>query len=252
MQAVQASSIYTGMIRHQRFTPAKNFFSYWLALFYLDLSEIENLFQKRAILSWFLSFERKNYLGPITVPLDQAVRDRCEKELGFRPQGPIRILTQLSYFGFCFNPVSFYYCFDEQGLELVAILSEITNTPWKERHVYALKPSTQGEVQEFAFDKTFHVSPFMPMDMHYRWFFGKPGQKLFIHMENYRNGEEPKVFDATLSLVRKNFSHREVWIAFLKFPLLTFKTVILIHWQALILFLKKVPVFTHPKSGVQS
>ncbi len=240
------------MIRHQRFQPAKNFFSYWLALFYLDLSEVDRLFEKKNLSALLLTFKRKNYLGPSDRSLDQAVRERCEKELGFRPRGPIRILTQLSYFGFCFNPVSFYYCFDESGVKVEAILAEITNTPWKERHVYALKPQSSDAVQEFAFDKTFHVSPFMPMEINYRWFFGKPEEKLFIHMENYKHGDPAKVFDATLTLQRTPFSHRAAWITFLKFPFLTFKTVILIHWQAFKLVLKKVPIYTHPKNGVQS
>ena len=85
-----------------------------------------------------------------------------------RPAGPIRLLTHLRYFGYCMNPVSFYYCFDAAGTALETIVAEITNTPWRERHQYVLPVAERRRALRFEFDKDFHVSPFMPMEMQYR------------------------------------------------------------------------------------
>ena len=96
--------------------PTGHEFVYRLFMMYLDLDELDSVFRHR----WFWSvkrpalarFRRENHLGDATVPLDTAVRDLVLAETGSRPQGPVRLLTNLSYFGYCFNPVSFYYCFD--------------------------------------------------------------------------------------------------------------------------------------------
>ena len=112
------------------------------------------------------AFHRDDFLGPATRPLKEAVKDRVQAATGQRPEGPVRLLTHLRYGGLSFNPVSFYYCFQPDGLTLHSIVAEITNTPWKERHAYVLPAAAarrQGRVLRWGFDKTFHVSPFMPM-----------------------------------------------------------------------------------------
>ena len=126
---------------------------------------------------------------------------------GVVPSGPIRVLTHLRYFGYIFNPVTFYYCFDESGTQVETILAEITNTPWKERHAYVLPAASarrDERVMHFQFDKEFHVSPFWPMDMHYDWRFTAPEERLHVHMENWR--EDRRAFDATLTLERESIS----------------------------------------------
>ena len=114
------------------------------------------------------------------MPLDQAVRDLVQQRTGVRPAGPIRLLTHLRFFGYSFNPVSFYYVFDATDTRVETIVAEITNTPWKERHAYVLPVADAergtGRAWRFSFEKQFHVSPFMPMDMHYQWYFGAPSQ----------------------------------------------------------------------------
>lgn len=247
------SAIYTGTLRHRRFKPTGNAFSYSVCLFYLDLSEIPGIFNKTGLASLekpgLVSFRRADYLGDPNQTLDVAVRDRVEKEMGVRPNGPIRMLTQITYLGYCFNPVTFYYCFDSADTHPQYIITEITNTPWHERHVYTLE-CKGTDMEQFAFPKNFHVSPFMGMDFTYEWLFSKPGNKLLVNMLNIDDTPSNRFFDATLTLNRTDFTTFNFAMAVLKYPLMTFKTVFLIYWQALRLWIKRVPFHAHPSKGV--
>ena len=249
---MSASCLYTGHIRHRRFGPRRNDFRYRIFLTYLDLAELPQLFDRR----WFWSarrpalawFRRSDFLGDPSVPLDAAVRDRIEAETGLRPRGPIRLLTHIRQFGYNFNPVSLYYVFDESDTELETVVAEITNTPWDERHAYVLRVADAervgAKVMRWQFDKRFHVSPFMPMDMRYDWRFSEPGDTLSVHMENLKDGQVQ--FDATLTLRREPITSTTLARALAAFPLITFKVSALIYWQALRLLLKRTPFFTHP------
>jgi DUF1365 family protein len=116
----------------------------------------------------------------------------------------VRRLMHLRYVGYCMNPVSFYYCFSESGDRLEAIVAEITNTPWKERHQYVLAVGAGGRLKRFDFDKEFHVSPFLPMDMMYRWCFSELQERLIVNMQNFRH--EGQICDATLALTQEPLS----------------------------------------------
>lgn len=246
------SCLYTGWIGHRRFGPRRNDFRYRIFLSYLDLAELPELFDRR----WFWSarrpnlawFRRADFLGDPAVPLDVAVRDKVQQQTGIRPRGPIRILTHLRYFGWNFNPVTFYYVFDAEDRRLEFVVAEITNTPWDERHAYVLRmdraEAVGKQVWRWQFDKEFHVSPFLPMDMRYDWRFSAPTDTLNVHMENLRGGET--AFDATLTLKREPLTGRSLARALVAFPLITFKVSALIYWQALLLLCKGVPFFTHP------
>jgi len=246
------SALYSGWIQHRRFGPGRNTFRYRLFMSYLDLAELPRLFERR----WFWSvrrpapawFRRADFLGPGDVPLDTAVRDLIRARTGTAPRGPIRLLTHLRFFGHNFNPVSFYYVFDESDTRVETIVAEVTNTPWKERHAYVLPVTdaarNSGRAFRFGFDKQFHVSPFMPMDMRYEWCFGVPGKGLHVHMENWRDGAAQ--FDATLNLRRQEMTAGSLARALIQFPLITVQVVTLIHWQALKLLWKRTPFHTHP------
>lgn len=248
------SSIYFGRVRHRRMAPVEHAFSYRMFMLYLDLAELPRLFERR----WFWSvsrpalarFRREDHFGDPAVPLEQSVRDLVDRETGQRPEGPIRLLTHLRYFGYVFNPVSFYYCFDADDARVETIVAEVTNTPWGERHCYVL-PQRMNAGRDghgrYSPEKVMHVSPFMEMDVAYDWRFNAPGEMLTVHMENAREGR--KIFDATLVLEREEITARSLARALAGYPLMTLRVMVAIHWQALKLWLKGAPVHDHPGKG---
>jgi len=245
------SAIYAGQVRHRRMLPVVHEFDYRMFMMYLDLEEIPTVFRKR----WFWSvrrpalarFRREDHFGDPAIPLDDAIRELVNDETGTRPSGPIRLLTQLSYFGYVFNPVSFYYCFSEDDTQLETIVAEVNNTPWGERHCYVLPQSMNqgtGKHMRYFPEKEMHVSPFMPMDVQYDWRFNQPASNLTVHMENARSGR--KVFDATMVLQRKEITSASLARSLWGYPFMTMKIILAIHWQALKLWLKGAPVHDHP------
>lgn len=245
------SCIYRGSVRHRRFHPTLHAFSYSLFMMYLDLEELPTLFTGRWLWSSerfaLAQFRRADHLGDPHLPLDRAVRDLVEQRLGQRPQGPIRLLTHLRYFGYCFNPVSFYFCYDPSGRRVETIVAEVTNTPWNEQYSYVLGEAfnkAPGNKKHYRFGKTFHVSPFIDMDTDYDWRFCEPGRQLTIHMENRNAGG--KFFDTTMTLTRKEISGAALAIALARYPFMTGKVIAAIYYQAFRLWLKKVPFYPHP------
>lgn len=247
------SCLYVGQVRHRRFAPREHAFAYSLFQVYLDLDELDTVFRRRWLwsahrpnLAWF---RRADHLGDPRQPLAEAVRDLVEAETGTRPRGPIRLLTHLRYFGIGFNPVSFYFCFDESGKEVRTIVAEVHNTPWGERHCYVLdEPDNQGTAAKmnFEIEKQFHVSPFMDLAMRYRWRLSAPGERLLIHIENNKNGA--KVFDATLRLHRQDISAASLARVLIRFPFITAKVVLAIYFEAWRLWRKRIPFVPHPAS----
>lgn len=248
------SAIYHGSLRHRRFAPRAHAFRYPLFMVYLDLAELDTVFRGRWLWSTrrraLARFDRADHLGDPAVPLDRAVRDLVEERTGRRPAGAVRLLTHLRYFGHCFNPVSFYYCFDAGDTCIEAIVAEVNNTPWGEQHCYVLRepsgPPTAG-YQRYRSDKVFHVSPFMPMELEYDWGFSTPGDHLNVHMRLHGTGaDNAKVFDATMQLARAPATGMRLAGILARFPFMTLQVVAAIHWQAFRLWLKGVPVHTHP------
>ncbi|MDX1432015.1 MAG: DUF1365 domain-containing protein, partial [Gammaproteobacteria bacterium] len=221
------SRIYEGWIGHARRTPRTHAFRYRVFLMYLDLAELPALFDpywlwsaRRPALAWF---RRTDHLGAPDTPLDRAVRDLVGAETGRRPRGPIRLLTHLRYFGYCMNPVSFYFCFDEGGARVENVVAEINNTPWGERHCYVLSASGALDDQRFELDKAFHVSPFMGMDQRYAWRFTTPGETLAVRMESY--DDDVLAFSATMKLRERALNARSLAAVLARHPCMTLEVI---------------------------
>ncbi|GLQ45962.1 DUF1365 domain-containing protein [Dyella lipolytica] len=246
-----ASAVYEGVVQHRRLAPHPHAFHYRIAQLYLDLDEIDHVFAASRLWSVnrrnLAEFRRSDYLGPADQSLSEAVRCTVENALGERPTGPIRMLTHVRYFGHVFNPVTFYYCYATDGDTLVTIVAEITNTPWKERHAYVLPVAAaqrRGRTLAWEFAKSFHVSPFMPMNREYAWRFTAPGESLHVHMDVLKEGQ--REFDAHLSLSRRPLDDRALATVLWRYPLMTMQVVGAIRWHALRLWLKRNPVYDHP------
>ena len=244
------SAIYEGWVRHRRCVPRKHAFSYRMFMLYLDLAEIAHAFDGRWLWSVghrnLAEFRRSDYHGDPSVPLDTAVRNTVEWRIGKRPDGPIRMLAHLRYFGHCFNPVVIYYGYKANGITLDWILAEVSNIPWNERHAYVMQiasADTHGTTHSWKFRKEFTVSPFMPLNRGYDWRFQEPGEHLRIHMD-VRAGEHTEM-DATLVLERRPLNSVQLARALLHYPVMSARVVMAIYWQAFRLWLKGVPFHGH-------
>ena len=244
-----ASCLYVGHLRHRRFAPRPHGFRFSLFMVFVDLAELDSIFRRRWLwstrhraIAWL---SREDHFGDPALPLDVCVRDLVERETGVRPKGAIRLLTHLRYFGYCFNPISIYYCYSETGDRVETIVAEVTNTPWHERHCYVLSGGNlHSSSHRYRFDKAMHVSPFMPMALEYEWRCNEPGARLAVHMDVLQAGR--KLFDATLVLERHAITGPALAAILVRFPMMTFKVLVAIHWEALRLWLKKIPIFDHP------
>jgi DUF1365 family protein len=248
---VSTSCIYEGTIRHRRLEPGREF-SHRLALAYLDLEELPELLDGRLVARspGLVRFRRRDYLGDPAVPLDRSVRELVNDRTGVWPTGSVRLLTHLRSFGHCFNPVSFYYCIDPGGQRVQALVAEVTNTPWGERHAYVLGGEQEGPnpgVLESRFDKALHVSPFMAMDHRYHIRATAPAQRLSVHIASSRGGAT--VFDATLALHRRQLTRASMAGITACYPLATIRVLALIYAHALGLRLSGMPVHHRPEAA---
>jgi DUF1365 family protein len=257
MSAAAESCLYEGWVRHRRLLGVSHQLRTDFFMVYLDLAELPELFDRSPLWSGrgraIAAFRREDHLGDPDRPLADEVRALVGARTGNRPDGPIRLLTNLRYFGHCFNPVSFYYCFDAAGESVEAIVAEVTNTPWGERHAYVLQPAADrpaGGVMHGRFAKEFHVSPFMGMDHDYSWRMTEPGEQLIAHIESTFTGngqDQGKLaFDATLSLRRRELSPAALRQLLLRHPMITLRSLRQIYGHGLRLKLKGARYFPNP------
>ncbi len=252
-----ASCLYEGSVRHRRMEPLAGEFRYPLFMAYLDLDELPQLFERpwlwsarRPALAWF---RRSDHLGDPSLALKDAVADLVLQRTGARPQGPIRLLTNLRYFGYCFNPVSFYYCYDARAEHVTAVVAHVTNTPWGESHPYVMAVDAAADRRTVAvmrgeLEKRLHVSPLMGMEQVYDWRLTEPSAGLSVHIES-RPPDGQTTFDATLSLQRREITPWMLRRALLRYPFLTARITARIYAQALRLKLRGASYFPHPKRG---
>lgn len=245
------SAVFRGWVRHRRFSPREHSFQYNVFMMYVDLDELDDLLAT----SWYwkksgfglAKFKRNDYFGNPDIPLKKAVLERLAEE-GIEATGAVRMITNFRYFGFIINPITVYYCFDKAE-NLQALLVEVTNTPWGDRHHYVLNCDPAKQTLRTKFKKELHVSPFHPMDMYYSWLSNTPKTHLSIHMQNHQKYEDKDVcvFDATIRLQREEITQYKLTKLILQYPLMTLKVFTGIYWQAARLFIKKVPFYDNPK-----
>tara|TARA_B110000014_G_C20006690_1_gene521771 strand:- start:136 stop:933 length:798 start_codon:yes stop_codon:yes gene_type:complete len=249
------SAIYKGIVRHRRFGPSKHEFEYPLFMFLFKVDEIPNIFKtfwqlSFSAISW-ARFKRKDYIISDHDNLAVAVKSKIAEQLDISIKeldGEVFFLGHLRYFGFYFSPLNVYFL--KQANDFTHMLAEVSNTPWHEKHYYALDlENLQRHPKEF------HVSPFNPMDQTYQWRIKPPGnssKSCLVHIESYTQNTDNKVFDATLNLKRRPLNRNELNRVLIKTPMQTASVVFGIYWQALKLFLKRTPFYKYPiKSEVK-
>jgi DUF1365 family protein len=260
--AATHSAIYVGTVRHRRHAPVEHAFTHAVGMLYLDLDELDGpagVLEHRPL--WSATrravgrFRREDYLGDPDVPLKHAVAAEIRRQTGANHRGPVRLLTTPRTFGRAFNPVSFYYCFAQDGARVEFVVAEVTNTPWGERHCYVLdarEPSASPVMRE-TFAKVFHVSPFMGMDHTYGWSLTVPGDTLSVHIDSAYDdtAAEPgrHAFDATLKLHRRELTSAGLRGLLARFPVQTLRTGLYIYAHAVRLKLKGAPYFAHPEGA---
>ena len=261
------SAIYVGRLRHRRRTPVAHAFTYPIFMALLDVDRLPELMGVSRFTSlnrWnWAAFDDRDHLPDLPGTLRERLEADAARQGVPLGAGPIYLLTHLRYLGYCFNPISFFYCLDANGA-LSAVLAEVNNT-FGGSHRYWLTgartgapPVTGGrddlartmtrEARSHLFrataDKRMAVSPFMDLDLGYRFALTPPDDRLVAHIEVVR-GAAP-FFDATLTLERRGWDAATIRRTLAAHPWMTAKVVTAIHWEALRLWWKGVPVVPRP------
>jgi uncharacterized protein len=248
---VSATAIYVGRLRHRRLHPIEHSFSYRVWMLLVDLDELPAVFDCHPLWSARrpapVRFRHADYLGDPKVPLADAARDLVANRTGRRLGGPVRLLTMARTLGVGYNPVSFYYLHGDGGESAQAMIAEVTNTPWGERHCYVIEGSGPTGGLGGNMRKRMHVSPFMPMDQTYEWSSGEPGERLGVRIANCERGE--LVFEASLALCRRELTRAAMTTVPLTHPPQVLAAIARIYRNAARLKLKGAPFYPHPKAA---
>lgn len=239
------SCVYRGQIHHRRFTPREHKFAYTLDYFYLNLDEIDRIFNVASLgssqSSKLVSFQRQDYL-PSKLDLKQEVIEHIRLSTDKNFVGQIFLLATLRSLGYCMNPIALFYCFDHHE-RLCHIVAEVHNTPWDERHVYVLGGDFKAGSLEQT-QKAFHVSPFMPMDTTYNWDVGVPHEYLQVNIKVVH--ADAPLFEASMRLSKIEMTAENINGLVFNQARQAFRMILGIYYQAMKLWLKKMPLYPHP------
>jgi len=234
------SCIYSGLITHRRFKPKRHFFTYKTFSLLIDLREIENLEKKIKFFSYnkfnILSFYDTDH-GPRdgSSLVNWAKNTLAEAKINIG-SGIIKLLCYPRFFGYVFNPLSIFYCYDD-NLHLKAILYEVKNT-FNEQHTYVFPASSSSNLILHKCDKKFYVSPFMEMKTFYNFRLLKPEKNLNVFIK--QGDVEGTLFTACQVGKKIEMSSKNLFFQFLKHPLMSFKVILAIHFEAFRLWIKGV------------
>lgn len=242
------SAIYRGRLAHTRMAPKRHQFDYPVYMVYIDLAELPEPFGRTRLFSVDrpapARFKRRDYLGDADVPLEDSVREVVREQTGDSINGPIRLLTNLRTFGYIFNPITVYYCFDETGELLTHAVADVSNIPYGERHAYVFKAAADGSVAGGEAEKQMYVSPFLSMDYTYRFRAPLPGEQLRLSIANVRDGVTE--FAAKLHMHRRPATAAQLRRALMRHPAMAASITSKIFWQAAKLRAKGIRVQERP------
>ena len=233
------SSIYNGTVVHKRFKPKIHFFKYQVFSLLIDLSELKILDQKISFFSYnnfnLISFFDKDHGDRDGSSLIEWVKKNLKENKIISENIKIKLLCYPRIFGYVFNPLSVFYVYDKNE-ELISILYEVKNT-FGEQHTYIFKVENNNLLQHNC-EKKFHVSPFIEMDCNYFFRILKPTEKISVIIDQYQSNE--KILYASQDGIRRDFTSSELIRSYLKHPLMTFKIIIAIHFEAFKLWTKGI------------
>jgi len=244
------SVLYRSKVMHHRLSPKEHRFSYNVFYFYVDLDEIDLLAKKHWLISrnkWNLfSFRDKEHLQlPVENPdatksTKVHISDYLKQNNVDYPVGRIMLVTGFNTLGYNFNPVSFYYIYDDQEA-LRNVIVEVTNT-YREMKPYLLNEADfNGKLYDKRVTKYFYVSPFISHDADFHFKIHEPGEDLVIGIDDFDKNE--KIFISTLMGKKKAITNWRLFFYSLRFPLIPLKIITLIHWQAMLLYFKKIKFY---------
>ncbi len=234
------SSIYNGTVIHKRFKPKTHFFKYSIFSLLIDLSELKNLDKNIKFFSFnkfnLISFFEKDHGDRDGSSLVNWVKKNLDQNNISSKNIKIKLLCYPRIFGYVFNPLSVFFIYNNSE-KLISILYEVKNT-FGEQHTYIFKVNDNLKLFQHNCSKKFHVSPFIEMNCNYFFRILKPGEKISVIIDQYQ--EDEKILYASQDGTRVDFTSNELLKSYIKHPLMTFKIISAIHFEAFKLWTKGI------------